>query len=581
MARLSNGEGLTFGGAQRLRFWLERVSVGGKFDVPNEARTMSSQGFEHARYRSIPHVLDCAAEDFGALSAIEDVERSLTFAELHEEARRVSAALISSEINVGDRVAIWAPNLWEWIVIGLGVHGAGGVIVPLNTRYKGHEAGYILRKSKAKMLFTVQGFLGHDYVSFLRDANGEALDSLPARDLPDLAKVVIVRGEVPDKCEALSDFVETGAATKAAELDARWSGVKGDDLSDILFTSGTTGSPKGVMTTHAQNIRAFSDWSDIVGLREGDRYLVVNPFFHSFGYKAGWLASLIRGATVIPHAVFDAIQVLKRIESDRVTVLPGAPALYQTILGSAELSKHDISTLRLAVTGAASIPVSLIQRMHDELGCETVLTAYGLTECCGVVTMCRQGDSAETIANTSGRAIPDVEVQVQNESGDELPRGDAGEIMVRGYNVMLGYFEDADKTAATVNESGWMHTGDIGVMDDAGNIQITDRKKDMFIVGGFNAYPAEIENLLHQNTDIVHAAVIGVPHERLGEVGAAYIVLRDGAAMTSDEVISWCRENMANFKVPREVHFVAELPRNATGKVVKYQLRKMHGEGNE
>lgn len=538
---------------------------------------MSSQGFEDGRYRSIPHVLDCAAEDFGALSAIEDVERNLTFEELRVEARRVSASLISTGIELGDRVAIWAPNLWEWIAIGLGIHGAGGVIVPLNTRYKGHEAGYILRKSKAKLLFTVQGFLGHDYVSILRGANGDAEAGRPSRDLPDLKMIVVIRGDAPDGCESLQTFVDAGLANDSDALEARWSGIKGDDLSDILFTSGTTGSPKGVMTTHAQNIRAFCDWSDIVGLREGDRYLVVNPFFHSFGYKAGWLASLIRGATVIPHAVFDAIEVLKRIESDRVTVLPGAPALYQTILGSPELSKHDISTLRLAVTGAASIPVSLIQRMHDELGCETVLTAYGLTECCGVVTMCRQGDSAETIANTSGRAIPDVEVQVQNEAGDELPRGDAGEIMVRGYNVMIGYFEDSEKTAETINDAGWMHTGDIGVMDGAGNIQITDRKKDMYIVGGFNAYPAEIENLLHQNTDIVHAAVIGVPHERLGEVGAAYLVLRDGASMTSDDVVSWCRENMANFKVPREVHFVDELPRNATGKVVKYQLRQQHG----
>ena len=247
--------------------------------------------------------------------------------------------------------------------------------------------------------------------------------------------------------------------------------------------------------THGQNVRAFEAWTEVIGLRAGDRYLVVNPFFHAFGYKAGWMSAIMRGATILPHAVFDASQVLERIGRDRVSMLPGPPALYQMILADPTRSEHDLASLRLAVTGAAAIPVELIHRMRDELGFETVITGYGLTEACGIATMCRYDDDPETIATTSGRAIPDVEVRCVDGEGAEVPRGEPGEIVVRGYNVMQGYFEDADGTAAAIDGDGWLHTGDVGVMDERGYVRITDRIKDMFIMGGFNCYPAEIENM--------------------------------------------------------------------------------------
>src|SRR5947209_4034928 len=271
------------------------------------------------------------------------------------------------------------------------------------------------------------------------------------------------------------------------------------------------------MTTHAQSLRVFEVWSDIVGLREGDRYLIVNPFFHTFGYKAGILACLMRGATIVPHAVFDAGQVMRRIGEEKITVLPGPPTLYQSILNDPARAQHDLSSLRLAVTGAAVVPVELIKRMHDELTFETILTAYGLTECTGTATMCRASDDAETIANTSGCAIPDTEVRVVDESGSEAPRGEPGEIVVRGYHVMRGYFEEPEQTAEAVRD-GWLHTGDIGVMNERGYVKVTDRLKDMFIVGGFNAYPAEIENALLGHQAVAQAAVVGAPDERPGEV---------------------------------------------------------------
>jgi acyl-CoA synthetase (AMP-forming)/AMP-acid ligase II len=255
-------------------------------------------------------------------------------------------------------------------------------------------------------------------------------------------------------------------------------------------------------------------------------------------------------------------------------MIPGPPSLFQTILASPDLEHTDVSTLRLAVTGAAPVSVSLVEQMREQLGFETVITGYGLTEACGIATMCRHDDDPETIANTSGRAIPDVEVRIVDDHNRELPRGIPGEVVVRGYNVMRGYFEQPEETALAIDGEGWLHTGDIGVMDDRGYLRITDRKKDMFIVGGFNAYPAEIEATISAHPAVAQVAVVGVPDDRLGEVGWAFVVRKPDAFVDRDELITWCRDQMANFKVPRHVEFVTELPLNATGKVLKYQLRE-------
>jgi HIP---CoA ligase len=279
------------------------------------------------------------------------------------------------------------------------------------------------------------------------------------------------------------------------------------------------------------------------------------------------------GATILPQAVFDAEQVLARVPRDRVSVLPGPPTLYQTILNHPARDEHDLASLRLAVTGAAAIPVELIVRMREEMTFETIITGYGLTETCGIATMCRYDDDPETIATTSGRAIPGVEVRVVDEHGAEAPRGEPGEVVIRGYNVMRAYLDEPEETAAAIDSDGWLHTGDVGVMDERGYLEITDRTKDMFIVGGFNAYPAEIENLLLRNEAIAQVAVVGVPDDRMGEVGMAFVVPRPGAQVTPEELITWSGSEMANYKVPRYVEIVDELPLNATGKVLKYELR--------
>lgn len=510
---------------------------------------------------TIPQLVQNAAQQFGSRSAIEDGDIHLTYTQLEQERIRSAKAFIAAGIQHGDRIAVWAPNIVEWITASIGLQSIGAILVPINTRMKGAEAGYVLRASGAKILLTVSGFLELDYPAMLANET-----------LPDMQQMVCLRGQ-SSLCTSWNEFLTRGTTISDAEVVSRTAQVKATDVSDLIFTSGTTGNPKGVKTGHGQNIQVFATWSELVGLTEQDRYLIVNPFFHSFGYKAGWLACLIRGTAILPMAVFDAKEILARISRDRISVLPGPPTLYQTILAFPDLKNVDLSCLRLAVTGAAAIPVSLIHRMRDELGFKTVLTAYGLTESCGVVTMCRDGDDAEIIATTSGRAIPGIEVQCVDSNNQEVARGEPGEIVVRGYNVMQGYFNNDEETANAIDQDGWMHTGDIGVMDANGYLKITDRMKDMFIVGGFNCYPAEIENMLSTCEGVAQVAVIGIPDERMGEVAMAYIVPRPSSTLTAETVVSWCKQNMANYKVPRRVEIIDAFPLNATGKVMKFVLR--------
>ncbi|MEU0179934.1 FadD3 family acyl-CoA ligase [Streptomyces sp. NPDC006207] len=512
---------------------------------------------------SVPRLVREAARRWGEREAVVDGRTRVTYAELGARVERAAAAAVASGIAPGDRVAVWAPNTLDWITAALGSVTAGGVLVPLNTRFKGAEAAYVLRRTRARLLFVTGTFLGTSYVASLRRATQE-------HPLPDLEQVVVLSDAAPEGhgYRRWKDFLAAGAPVTGAAVRARSDAIDGSAPSDITFTSGTTGHPKGAVVTHAQTLRVYDVWADLAGLEEGDRYLIVNPFFHTFGYKAGIIACLMRGATMVPQPVFDVGTVLANIAAERVTVLPGPPTLHQSVLDHPERAQHDLSSLRLVVTGASVIPLQLVERLRSELKIATVLTAYGLTEASGTVTMCRRGDPAEVVAATSGRAIPDTEVRVLSEGP-----GRPGEVLVRGYHVMSGYWEDPGATAEAVDADGWLHTGDVGVMDADGNLRITDRVKDMFIVGGFNAYPAEIEQALARHPDVVEAAVVGVPDPRLGEVGRAYVVRRDGAVVTADDLIAWSRREMANYKVPREVEFLAELPRNASGKVLKTRLR--------
>jgi HIP---CoA ligase len=523
---------------------------------------------DHRGADTIPALTAAAAERFGDERAVVDGSTELSYAALLHEARRFGAALVASGVTPGDRVAIWAPNSAEWIVALLGVYQAGAVLVPVNTRFKGAEATDILGRSGAKLLVTVTDFLGTDYVAMLDGV-----------ELPALETVVVIDGPVPTRAVAWADLLDRATDRALAEVGRRSAAVGPDDVSDILFTSGTTGAPKGVVQTHARTLRVATDWVAMTGLRAGDRYLMVNPYFHMFGLKAGILASVAAGATMLPEPVFDVDAVLARVAAERVTVLPGAPTIYQAILDHPDRDGYDLSSLRLAVTGAADIPVDLIRRIFDELPFSVVVTGYGLTEG-GTASATAPGDDPETIATTVGRPRPGFELRIVDGDDRDVPPGETGEVLLRGGSIMSHYLDDPDATAKALSDDGWLRTGDLGTLDEAGNLRIVGRSKDMFIVGGFNAYPAEIENALLRHPDIRQAAVVGIPDERLGEVGMAFVVTAPGALATGDEIVAWCREEMANYKVPRRVEIVGELPVNATGKVLKEELRARAGQGN-
>jgi len=498
---------------------------------------------------TIPAVLRAAAAEVPDREALVVVPQRLTYADLLARVQTFSRAALASGLEPGDRVAIWGPNTVDWAVAALGLTGIGVVLVPVNTRFKGEEARFLLDHADVSALFV------NDL--FLSDLLGQ--DPVLAIGSPE---VQVVRSS------ALSAFLSRSGDVSLDVVEAAAVAVRADDPSDIIFTSGTTGRPKGAVATHGQSVRLYRTWAQTVGVRDGERMLVIAPFFHTFGYKAGLLACLLARATCVPLPVFDVDVALVTIAAEQITVVPGPPTLYSSLLEHPGRAAADLSSLRLAVTGAAVVPTALIARMRRELGFTEVITAYGLTECCGFATACRPGDSDEVISLTSGRAVDGVEVRVQ-----ALP-GHPGEVLVRGYGVMGGYWKDPVATAEAIDGDGWLHTGDVGVLDGAGNLRITDRLKDMYVVGGFNAYPAEIEQVLVRHEAVSEAAVIGVPDERMGEVGKAFVVARSGALVTADELIAWCQVRLANYKVPRSVELVDVLPKNAAGKVSKNELRQ-------
>ncbi len=533
---------------------------------------------------TIPAVMDYAARHYGDQIAIaEPAGPRLSFRELNDQATGIAAALAAAGIEAGDRVAVWSPNTHHWVLAALGALSAGATLVPVNTRFTGPEALDVVGRSGATALFVAGSFLGIDRLSALCAADQAEPGHL--RSLRLITRVPVDGpvpvGDVSWPGVTVQDWADLEQQAQAAPRTvgaARAAAISPEDVSDILFTSGTTGRSKGAMSSHRQALDVARAWADCGEVSSRDRYLVLNPFFHSFGYKAGILVCLLTGATVVPQLIFEPEQTMRLIESEAITVLPGAPTIYQTILDHPGRGGHDLSSLRLAVTGAAVVPVALVERMQSELSFDTVLTAYGLTEAV-VVTMCRPGDPARTVATTCGRATAGFEIRLAPVPSDAGGRGEedsaeAGEILLRGPNVMLGYLDDPVATKEAVDAEGWLHTGDVGRLDRDGYLAITDRLKDMYISGGFNVYPAEVEQVLARLDAIADSAVIGVPDQRLGEVGKAFIVAKPGLPLTEAEVLAHCRERLANFKVPRQVEFRTELPRNPAGKPLKRMLRE-------
>ncbi|MFC4906412.1 AMP-binding protein [Actinomadura gamaensis] len=510
---------------------------------------------------TIPRMLRDQAANHPAVEAVVAGDVRLTLGELAERASEVARSLIALGVRPGDRVAVWAPNTPDFVVAAYGIWDAGAIIAPVSTRFKGLEAAAQLAKVGATALLAAEGFMGASYLGMIADA-----------DLPDLRhRVVLGEGEPPAGAMSWHDFLTAGEKISRAEAEERAAAVGQDDIASIMATSGTTGTPKGVMLHHSQLLRGYWDWAEIVTLREGDRYPIIAPFSHGFGINAGLLACVLRRATMMPIALFDPARLLDLIEENRVSILAGAPPMFFKILD--ELDGRDVSSLRVLICGAAAVPPELIRRLVDRVGIERMINAYGLMEGT-VVSMTRPEDPVEVIAGSTGRPVPGVSVRVVDDDGNDLAPGEPGEILVGGYGVMRGYWDDPDRTAEVIDPDGWLHTGDIGVIDDAGNVAIVDRKKEMFIVSGFNAYPAEIEGLLLSCPQVAQVAVIGVPDDQQGEVGWAYVVPPPGEKADPDAIIAWARDNMSNYKVPRRVVPVDALPVNANGKIDKPTLHR-------
>jgi acyl-CoA synthetase (AMP-forming)/AMP-acid ligase II len=509
------------------------------------------------------------------LVAVIDGDRSLTYGELHRKVRMLAKALIAAGLQKDDLVTCWAPNSWRWVVLAHAVWLAGGVMVPISSRLKLFEAGPLLEKTQAKFLFTVGACVGQHFIDELEKAYGPASGGAPFAKLPSLRRLVRLDVDCTTggKGEGFADFSDHGLGVSDENLDARARLIQAGDVCEVMFTSGTTGAPKGVQLDHAQLMRAYWAWTGLGGLEPGDNYLVITPFSHGFGLNAGVIASALRGMCMVLLDIFEPNRALELIRRHRVSVVAGPPNLFARIMDLPGVAEDPPKSPRVAFIGAATVPVEILKRVQSVLGIQRVINAYGLMEAC-VVSQTRADDDRDVISTTTGRALPDVEVRIVDDAGNDLPDGETGEILVRSYGIMKGYWQDERQTRESMTDDGFFRTGDIGVRDDRGNIRIVDRKKDMFICGGFNAYPAEIEDLLLRMGGISAVSVVGVPDAERGEVPVAYVVPASGSGIDADRVVAWARANLASYKVPRRVYLREALPLNGNGKVMKDVLRR-------
>jgi acyl-CoA synthetase (AMP-forming)/AMP-acid ligase II len=487
-----------------------------------------------------------SAERYGEGLAVVDGPLQLSFCDVRNQMLEVASSMVASGVSPGDRVALWAPNSATWITSALGVLASGAWLVPINTRFTSAEVGPILEKVAAKLVLVDDEFVGREKLESLDTAHPRRRDRYETVRLPG-------RGR-PQGAE-WNDFLGRGAEVGTDGVMARIDGLESDDVSDIIFTSGTTGTAKGVMLRHGASLRAYAAFNESFGVAEGDRVVIPLPFFHCFGYKAGWMLNLRSGATSYPVAVFDAGSVTALVQRYSVTHLPGTPTMFWGVLNE---------------------PTRAGRELPSVLGIARVLAGYGLTESHALISFSRPDDPPELVATSVGKVADGVEVRAVGPDGAALPAGSAGELLVRGYVRMTGYYQDDEATRTAITQDGWLRTGDIGSVDEYGYVRITDRKKDIFISGGFNVAPAEVENALSELQQVAHSAVVGVPDERMGEVGAVFVVPGAGIALTDAEVITFLRAKLASYKVPRYVHIVDRLPLNPTGKVIKDELRSMH-----
>ena len=521
--------------------------------------------------RTLSQVLRDTTEKFPERNAILDPSGvTLTYEALDEQVDRLARGMLDLGVGKGDKVGLWMPNIPEWVVAYYAIARVGAVVVPMNTRYKTHEVEYILDNSEATTLFAVGDFAGIDYISMIGEIRG---------NLPNLKNVVIV-GEPGDQIHRFDDVVARGTELvpdgQLAEREAQCDPL---DNVFILYTSGTTGNPKGAMLSHHNIAENAKQVTEILHANEKDVFLLGVPFFHCFGCVMGIAGSITWGASMVPMQIFKPVEALELVEKHGVSVLYGVPTMFVLELeeyrkGKVDGSAYNVETLRTGIMAGAPCPVEIMKGVMEELHCN-VSIAYGLTEASPVITMTRFDDSIERRVETVGRAMEGIEVKIADDDHQPVPTGETGELACRGYNVMMGYYKMPDKTAEAIDTEGWLHSGDLATMDAEGYVKIVGRKKDMLITGGFNVYPAEIEEYLFTHPKVQNVSVIGITDSVMGEVAAAYIIPREGATIDPQEIVDFCVGEIANFKVPRYVEIIDEFPMTQSGKIQKFKLREI------
>jgi fatty-acyl-CoA synthase len=520
--------------------------------------------------------LERTAALHGDREAVITPERRLTWAEVRAQARVYAKALIARGISTPDNVAVWLPNQVEWVLMWFATAYLGAVQVPINSRYKREEAGYILSQSQSKLLLARESFLGMNYRGMIDELVPTGGSRPGSVELPDLKTIVFVDGP-PPQAISVDAFLAAGAEIEDSELERRANQVSYDDPTIIVYTSGTTGHPKGAVHSHQilRNECSITEW---MGIGPDSRILGHMPWFHVAGGFTGILPALIAGAALVVMDHWDPRTALELIARERVTSFSGIPTHFIDLVNHPSLEDHDISSLDCGWMGGASNPPELIDRVFERLRMERLLPVYGMTETTSVTTFPRPEDPQQVVRTGKGVPVSDFELKVVDLTGGaELDAGQEGEICVRGHCVMRGYYRNPDATAAVLDADGWFHTGDLGNIDERGYLEVTGRKSDMFIVGGANVYPAEVEAALAEHPGIVQAYVVGAPDARLGEIGVAFIQRRDDG-LGEDDVRTFAKERLADYKVPRRIEFVLELPLTPTGKIQRFRLREMAGE---
>ncbi|MCY8023191.1 AMP-binding protein [Bacillus licheniformis] len=530
---------------------------------------------------TIGKLLEKIAADAPDHEAVVYPDRGLryTYREFDQLCRKVAKGLMALGIDKGEHVAIWASNTPEWLTAQFASAKAGAVLVTANTNYQLSELEYVLKQSDATTLILMESYRGTSYIDILCKLIPELKEGEPGRlaseRLPFLKNIILLGDQRHPGMYLWDDLLKLSGSVSEKALDRRMERLKEHDVINMQYTSGTTGFPKGVMLTHSNLANNAANIAECMNLSKKDRMCIPVPFFHCFGCVLGTLACVTAGATMVPVQEFSPKEVLSAVETEKCTALHGVPTMFIAELNDPDFASYDLSSLRTGIMAGSNCPIEVMKKVIDNMGMSEITIAYGQTEASPVITQTRVNDSLKRRVETVGRALPNVEVKITEPGTNrEVERGVQGELCTRGYHVMKGYYKNPEATAAVIDEDGFLHTGDLAVMDEEGYCRITGRLKDMIIRGGENIYPREIEEFLYKHPDILDVQIVGVPDETFGEEVSAWIKLKSGASMTADELKEYCKGKIARYKIPRYIAFVEEFPMTASGKVQKFKLRE-------